>query len=101
LNDLAWILATAPDDRLRNGAEAVTLAERACHVSDFEEAQFIGTLAAAYAEAGRFENAIRAGEKAKAMAAAAGQKELVEKNRQLLELYRAGKPYRDAAAPNK
>ena len=54
LNNLAWVLATCPDDQLRNGAEAVRLAERACELTHYREPLFIGTLAAAYAEAGRF-----------------------------------------------
>src|SRR5439155_5213644 len=92
LNDLAWILATDSDDRLRNGSEAVTLAERACQLSDFKEPLIVGTLAAAYAEAGRFEEAVRTGEKAKGMAEKAGNKELAAKNEELLKLYREGKP---------
>src|SRR5208283_4014985 len=54
LNNLAWILASNPDDELRNGAEAVRLAERACELTHYGQPVFIGTLAAAYAEAGRF-----------------------------------------------
>ena len=57
---------------------------------------FIGTLAAAYAEAGRYPEALSAAEKAEQLAAKAGNKNLAEKNRQLLELYRAGKPYRES-----
>ena len=54
LNNLAWILAANSDATLRNGAEAVALAERACKLTDYKEALLVGTLAAAYAEAGRF-----------------------------------------------
>src|SRR5205085_1609999 len=50
LNDLAWILATHPQSELRNGAQAITLAERACALSA-KEARYWGTLDAAYAEA--------------------------------------------------
>ena len=55
----------------------------------------VGTLAAAYAEAGRFPEAFRAAEKAVALATAAGQTELAEKNRQLLDMYQAGKAYHE------
>ena len=50
LNNLAAVLATSPDDELRNGAEAVGLAERACELTHYGQPLFVGTLAAAYAE---------------------------------------------------
>jgi protein O-mannosyl-transferase len=96
LNDLAWLLAASANDRLRNGTEAVALAERACQLTQFQQPMLIGTLAAAYAEAGRFDEAVKTAMKAKDGAAAAGLKELVERNGQLLELYRVGKPFHEA-----
>ena len=93
LNNLAWVLAASPDDELRNGAEAVRLAERACELTHSGEPLFLGTLAAAYAEAGRFPEAVTTAEKAEQFATAAGSKKLAESIRRLLELYRAGKPY--------
>jgi len=101
LNNLAWTLATHPDDRVRRGAEAVSLAERACALTRWEQPALIGTLAAAYAEAGRFNDAITTAEKAKALAESKGDAALASKNASLLELYRAGKPYRDAPAAEK
>jgi Flp pilus assembly protein TadD len=98
LNNLAWALAASPDDELRNGAEAVRLAERACELTHYDEPLFVGTLAAAYAEAGRFPEAVTTAEKAEQLATDAGLNKLAEKNRQLLELYRAGKPYHEPAA---
>ena len=95
LTGLAWILAVDPSDRVRNGPEAVTLAERACQLTQFQEPSFLGTLAAAYAEAGRFEDAIRTAGKARDLARAAGNQKLVEKNQQLLEMYQAGKPFHE------
>ena len=74
LNNLAWILASNPDSTQRNGAEAVTLAERACKLTDYKEPLLVGTLAAAYAEAGRFPEAVIAAEKARALALAAGRR---------------------------
>jgi hypothetical protein len=53
---------------------------------------FIGTLAAAYAEAGRFPEAVTTAEKAEQFATDAGLAAVAAKNRQLIELYRAGKP---------
>ncbi len=93
LNDLAWIRATDPDPQVRNGAQAVDMAERACKVTGFQDPLFIGTLAATYAETGRFADAIKMAEQAKNLAAAQGKAAIAEKNQELLELYRAGKPY--------
>jgi Flp pilus assembly protein TadD len=98
LNNLAWILAAHPSDALRNGAEAVRLAERACELSGHREPVLLGTLAAAYAEAGRFGDAVKTAEKARDLAAAAGLKDVAARNSELLDLYRAGKPCRAAGA---
>lgn len=95
LNNLAWILAANPNAQVRSGSEAVGLAERACELTQHREPVLLGTLAAAYAEAGRFDDAAATAEKACTLATAAGQKEVADKNRELLELYRARKPYRE------
>jgi Flp pilus assembly protein TadD len=95
LNNLAWLLATHRDAPFRDGAEAVRLAERACELSQRRQALYVGTLAAAYAEAGRFEEAVRTAQHALALATAAGEKELAATNARLLELYRANKAYRE------
>jgi len=97
LNNLAWILATSSDDQLRNGAEAVPLAEHACELTHHNQPLFLGTLAAAYAEAGHFPEAVATAEKAEQLATNSGQAAVATKNRQLLEFYRAGKPYREPA----
>ena len=97
LNNLAWILASNPNDDLRDGAEAVRLAERACELTHYGQPLFIGTLAAAYAESGRFPEAVTTAEKAEQFANTAGLTAVAAKNRQLLELYRAGKPYHEPA----
>ena len=54
LNNLAWILAANADPGVRNGPEAVELAEHACRLAEYKQPLMVGTLAAAYAEAGRF-----------------------------------------------
>ena len=97
LNNLAWVLAASPDAGLRNGAEAVRLAERACALTHDGEPLFIGTLAAAYAEAGRFPEAVITAEKAEQLATNTGLTAVAAENRQWLELYRAGKPYHEPA----
>ncbi|HEY6867379.1 MAG TPA: tetratricopeptide repeat protein, partial [Candidatus Eisenbacteria bacterium] len=88
---LAWIRATDPDAARRDGAEAVRLAERA---RDLGEAPGLDrTLAAAYAEAGRFPDAVQACERAVERASAAGDQDGVARSRAQLSRYRAGQPY--------
>jgi tetratricopeptide (TPR) repeat protein len=96
LNNLAWMLATSPDNTLRNGTRAVELADRACELTEWKQAFMMGTLAAAYAEAGRFPEAIAMAEKARDKARADKLDEVVKRNEELLALYRAGKPYHEA-----
>jgi len=96
-NNLAWMLATHPNPRIRNGEEAVELAGRACRLTNNEQPFYLGTLAAAYAEAGRFNDAIATAEKARDLAMKDGLKNIVERNEHLLELYRAGRPYHEPA----
>ena len=93
LNNLAWLLATDADPVVRNGGEAVRLARRACALTLQKSPLALGTLAAAYAEAGRFGDAVGTAEAARDLATTANQPGLAERNRQLLEFYRAGKPY--------
>ena len=95
LNNLAWLLATCPDTSIRNGAQAVKYAERACALTHYRETVMVGTLAAAYAEAGRFDGAIATAEKAIALAEKNHEPELLQKNRELFELYRAHQPYHE------
>ena len=97
MNNLAWVLATDADDALRNGVEAVRLAERACELTHYDEPLYLGTLAAAYAEAGRFSEAVTTAEKAEQLATSAGLTAVAAKNRQFLDLYRVGKPYHEPA----
>jgi len=96
LNDLAWLLATCPDTRIRDGAQAVGFAERACKLTDYKQTVMIGTLAAAEAEAGRFDDAISMAQKASALASESGNQELLLKNQELLALYQKHQPYHEA-----
>jgi protein O-mannosyl-transferase len=100
LNNLAWMLASHPDPTIRNGKEAVELAERACRLTDNGQPFFLGTLAAAYAEAGRFNDAITTAGKARDLAKQLGWNGVAERNDYLLDLYRAGKAYHEPAAEN-
>jgi Flp pilus assembly protein TadD len=99
LNNLAWILATCPQADLRDGAEAVRLAGRACELTRFERALMVGTLAAAYAQAGRFDDAVAAAQKARDLALASNQRELADRNQRLLEVYQSHQAYHEPAAP--
>ena len=94
------MLATSPDAAIRNGAEAVTLARRAFRLTRGREPAVFGTLAAAYAEAGRFAEAVDAAERAIALASARGNTTLVDTLRARIKLYRAGSPYHEAPRPH-
>ena len=98
LNNLAWLQATSADDSLRNGAEAVRLAERACQLTSNKQPVMLGTMAAAYAEAGRFPEAIATAQKANELAIAAGNTQFAQMNRLLLENYKQSKPWHENGA---
>jgi len=100
LNNLAWLLATCDRAELRNGADAVRFAEKACQLTDYHVITMVGTLAAAYAKAGRFDEAIMTGEQTRDLALAAGQTNLAEINARLLEIYRTRRPYHEPASAN-
>ena len=89
----AWLLATARDASIRNGAEAVRLARGAIRLNDNPYTR--DTLAAAYAEAGRFDAATAEQERAIEMLRAMGRHDEVADFRTRLELYRSGQPYRN------
>ena len=106
MNNLAWVLAASPSPELRNGAEAVKLAARACELDNGRQPMFLGTLAAAYAEAGRFDEAVAAAQQAHDLALKlAGEahnaadektaKDLAARNLELQEIYRSRQPYHE------
>ena len=95
MNNLAWALASNPDPKIRNGAEAVQLAERACALSGSNSPSFLDTLAAAYAEDGRYADAVKTVEKATALAEAAHQTNAAGRFRFHLQLYRQNRAYRE------
>jgi tetratricopeptide (TPR) repeat protein len=94
MNKAAWILATAIDPEARDGHEALVLAERAVKLTDRKDASSLDTLAAAFAENGRFDDAIAAGTEALNLARAKGDVAFPEELSQRLALYRAHKPVR-------
>lgn len=91
--DRAWALATDSQAAGRNGPLAVKLAEDACQRTHYQESFMVGTLAAAYAEAGRFEDAISTAQQACALAAKNGDTNLLQRNQELLALYQNHQPY--------
>jgi Tfp pilus assembly protein PilF len=95
LNNLAWILAADAHADLRNGTEAVSLARHACALTQNSVPAFIGTLAAACAEAGQFDDAIHSAEKARDLAAAQGMDKMAARNDQLLNLYRSHQAFHE------
>jgi len=97
LNNLAWLLATLPDETLRNGAKAVMLGERASQLSGGGDPVVQRTLAAAYAEAGRFSEASSTARLAFELAQASGNTDLAAAIRSQMEYYADAKPYREPA----
>jgi len=93
LNALAWICATAPDPALRDGKRAVELASRLCQKSHFQSPLALDILAAGYAEAGRFTDAVRAAAQAVEGAQKQGNQRLAAAAAQRLDLYRRGQPF--------
>ena len=91
-NGLAWLLSTAPDDKVRDGKRALEAAKKACELTNYKNGGYLDTLAAAYAELGEFDRAVEWQEKAlktgdipiKDMDAA----------RERLVLFKQKKPYR-------
>ena len=97
LNNLAWVLATSPDAKLRDGKRAVQLAAEACQATDYKLAYILSTLAAAYAETGDFDSAVKWAAKAVELADK-DQKDQSAELKKELESYRAKKPWRERLA---
>jgi protein O-mannosyl-transferase len=97
LDCLSWILATDPRAEFRNGTEAVRMAERACELTGRRQVRMLLTLAAAYAEAGRFPDALAVSKAAKELADESGQRELANLSQNMAELFKAGAPWRESA----
>jgi len=93
LDELAWLLATYPDSKSRDGAEAIRLAERACVLTDRRIPALLDTLAAAYAEAGNFESAISAAEEALKRAHSSGDTDAIKLSENILASLRENLPY--------
>ncbi len=101
MNNLAWLLATCPEPRRRDGARAVELALAALELTPAPEAGLMDTLAAAYAESGRWPEAVESARKAIARAEQDQLPALVGELKLRLALYESSQPYRQGAASAK
>lgn len=95
LNSFAWLLATAADDSVRDGKRAVQLAERAIALAGNNDLTILHTLAAAYAEAGRFDEALQTARRAMKLASRADNNAVYNAIRDELPLYELGLPYHE------
>jgi protein O-mannosyl-transferase len=95
LNNLAWLLATHPDSQFRNGVKAVELAASMVEITGTEDPSALDTLAAAYAETGRFREAAEVANKAVQSAKAQGEIRLAKEIQARLQLYRNSERYRE------
>ena len=91
LNNLAWVLATTPDEKLRNAKRAIELGKKACEVTDYKASHILSTLAAGYAESGDFDQAIEWSTKAVEMGEGENKEQLAKE----LESYKQKKPWRE------
>lgn len=94
-NGFAWLLATCPKAELRDGKKAVEYAPKACELTKWLNPTNLDTLAAAYAEAGNFKEAVRWQTKAVELAATKAFILEQEEAEARLALYKKGKPYRE------
>jgi protein O-mannosyl-transferase len=95
LNNLAWLLATHASAQVRDGTQAVPLAERACQLTGSTNLWLLSTLAAAYAEAGRFPEAVDTQQKVCELATAREPGAVTERFQRRLALYRSGRAYHE------
>ena len=93
LNNLAWLLATGPHTSLRDGPQAVALAQRANQLTGDGNPVVLDTLAAAYAEAGRFPEAVTTAQRALRLAEARSNSALAASLQSQLKLFHAGQPF--------
>jgi tetratricopeptide (TPR) repeat protein len=95
LNNYAYALATNPDEKHRDGAEALRIAEQITQGEQGRRHDYLDTLASAYAEVGDFASAVRVGEQALALVNATEEPELIEESKAHLEQFKAGRPVRE------
>jgi len=99
-SNLAWVFATCPEDSLRNGTRAVELGEKALHISGGKIPMIYRVLAAAYAENGRFAEAVETAQRGAALATNQGNSGLASELESNTTVYQSGKPLRDQSLRN-
>jgi cytochrome c-type biogenesis protein CcmH/NrfG len=99
-SNLAWVFATCPEDSIRDGARAVELGERALRISGGKIPMIHRVLAAAYAENGRFADAIETAQRGAELATTQGNPGLAAELESNVVLYRSGTPLRDPSITN-
>jgi Flp pilus assembly protein TadD len=99
-NNIAWVLATASDVSLRDGSRALGFAQQAVQLSGGREPRFLRTLAAAYAENGRFSEAVAVAQQATLIARMQGKADVANRLKQDLVLYGKFQPVRDTSLTN-
>jgi tetratricopeptide (TPR) repeat protein len=92
-SNLAWLLAVCPESKFRDGMKAIKLAKKAIELND--KSGHVDTLAAAYAEAGRFQDAIKTEERTIAKLKEEGNTKDISELEEHLASYKAGKPWRE------
>ena len=95
LNNFAWLLSTCSEAQLRNGSRAIQLAQQAEQLSGGKNPVFVRTLAAAYAESGRFKDATDTARRASELAVARGDSVLASELRMDIDLYQMNFPVRE------
>ena len=94
LNRAGWILATAPEPRIRDGARALSLASHAVDLTDRHDVVSLDTLAAAHAELGQFDAAVAAARDALSLARSTGDTAMLPELQQRLDTYVSRRPFR-------
>ncbi len=96
LNNFAWLLATAPEDKLRDGHRALALATEACRQTEYKEDYILSTLAAAYAETGDFDSARKwAAQAIEVKPSKQAEPSTKDELKKELQSYQANKPWRE------
>jgi tetratricopeptide (TPR) repeat protein len=99
-SNLAWVFATCPEDSFRDGRHAVELAEKALRVSGGKIPMIYKVLAAAYAESGRFSDAIESAQRGAELAMNQGNPGLATELQSNIAVYQSGRPLRDPSITN-
>ncbi len=99
-SNLAWVFATCTDDSIRDGTRAAQLGEKALRISGGKIPMIYKVLAAAYAENGRFADAVETAQRGAKLATSQGNSPLAAELESNIALYQSGRPLRDPSITN-